>query len=61
MKHELSFLNPVKSIPTKICLVPVITMNDEIILSSNALLILSVNLCNVVKCGLRDNRRNNLR
>jgi hypothetical protein len=28
---------------------------------SNELLILSVNFCNVVKCGIRNNRRNNLR
>ena len=49
VKHELSFLNPVESIPAKICLVPLITMNDEIIFSSNELLILSVNFCNVVK------------
>jgi len=54
-------LNPVESIPTKICLVPLITINDEIIFSSNEFLILSVNFCNVAKCGIRDNRRNDLR
>ena len=54
-------LNPVESIPTKIRSVPLITMNDEIILSSNELLILSVHFCNVVKGGIRDNPKNNLR
>ena len=49
--HELSYiiLNPVESIPAKICVVPLITMKNEIIFSSNELLILSVNFCNVVK------------
>jgi hypothetical protein len=48
VKHEPSFLNPVESTSTKIRLVPVITMNNEIILSSIALLILPVNFSNVV-------------
>jgi len=42
-------LNPVESITADICLVPLITENDKIIFSSNALLILFVNFCNVVK------------
>jgi hypothetical protein len=49
------------SIPAKICMVPLVTMNDEIIFSTNALLILSVNFCRVVKCGIRDSYGNNLR
>jgi len=47
--EALVILNPGESIPAMICLVPLITMNDEIIFSSNALLILPVNFCNVVK------------
>jgi hypothetical protein len=51
-------LNPVESMPTKICLVLASTMNEEIIVPSVVLLILSANFCNVVKCGIRGNCRN---
>ncbi len=61
VKHESSRILSNLSIPAKICLVPLITMKDEIIFSGNELLILSVNFCNVVKCGIRDNPKNNLR
>jgi hypothetical protein len=54
-------LNPVESIPATICLVRVSMMNEEIIFPSNPLLTLPANFCNVEKCGIRDNCRNNLK
>ena len=48
------YLNPAESIPTKICLVPLITMNDEIIYSSNELLNLPVNV--LLQCSKMRNK-----